>query len=133
LLKSVLRTVSPWLTDSTDVEIVEFHHRDKVDFPSGTAIALAHSIAPDGQPIAGRGEFANPESTRVHIHSVRMGGVVGEHQVHFASDEEVITLSHRAISRNVFARGALRAARFVIGREKGLYTMNDLLEAQRHA
>jgi 4-hydroxy-tetrahydrodipicolinate reductase len=132
VLKWLLRTAAPMLTDSADVEIVEFHHRGKVDFPSGTAIGLARAIAPDTEPIPGRGDSAHPESGHLHIHSVRVGGIPGEHQVHFATDEEVITLSHRALSRNVFARGAIRAAQFVVNRDKGFFTMSDLLEEHGH-
>jgi len=114
---------------TADMEIVEFHHRGKADFPSGTAAALARAARPEAPTVNGRGDAAGPESDRVHIHSVRIGGIPGDHYVHFATPDEVVTLSHRALSRSVFARGAVRAAQFIVRRDKGLYTMNDLVEA----
>jgi 4-hydroxy-tetrahydrodipicolinate reductase len=117
------------LKGAADMEIVEFHHRGKADFPSGTAAALARVVRPEGPTVDGRGDSAGPEADRVHIHSVRIGGIPGDHQVHFAMADEVVTLSHRALSRNAFARGAVRAAQFIVGRDKGFYTMDDLMEA----
>lgn len=130
VLKKLLRVAAPLLTALADVEIVEFHHSRKADFPSGTALALARAIRPDGSAVAGRGEFSRPDGRRIHIHSVRAGGVSGDHDVHFGMDHEVLSLSHRALSRDVFARGAIRAARFVVKKQRGLFTMNDLLEAE---
>ncbi|UCG50606.1 MAG: 4-hydroxy-tetrahydrodipicolinate reductase, partial [Candidatus Latescibacterota bacterium] len=66
----------------------------------------------------------------IHIHSARVGNVPGEHQVVFATDEEMITVSHRALSREAFAKGALRAARYLVTQPKGMFTMRDLIEAQ---
>jgi len=129
VIKKLLRSAALMFEGAADMEIVEFHHRGKADFPSGTAAALARVARPDGPTVDGRGDSAGPEADRVHIHSVRMGGIQGDHQVHFAMADEVVTLSHRALSRNVFARGAVRAARFIVGRHNGLYTMEDLVEA----
>jgi 4-hydroxy-tetrahydrodipicolinate reductase len=128
LLKRLLAVASAAMGNATDVEIVEFHHRGKADFPSGTADAIARSVRPQRTTVPGRGDFAGPDPERVHIHSVRLGGVAGEHQVHLASADETLTLSHRALSREVFARGAVRAARFVSGRKSGFFTMDDLAE-----
>jgi 4-hydroxy-tetrahydrodipicolinate reductase len=130
VIMRLLRAASPMFEGVADMEIVEFHHRGKADFPSGTAAAMARVARPDGPTVDGRGAAAGPETDRAHIHSVRIGGIPGDHQVHFAMLDEVVTLSHRALSRNVFAPGALSAARFIVGRDKGLYTMNDLVEAQ---
>jgi 4-hydroxy-tetrahydrodipicolinate reductase len=129
VIQRLLRAASAMFGDAADMEIVEFHHRGKADFPSGTASALARAVRPEATTVGGRGEAAGPESDRVHIHSVRIGGIPGDHDVHFATADEVVTLSHRALSRTVFARGAVLAAQFVVGREKGLYGMNDLVEA----
>ncbi|MEE9269267.1 MAG: 4-hydroxy-tetrahydrodipicolinate reductase [Candidatus Krumholzibacteria bacterium] len=123
-LKKLLRRAVSLLEDY-DVEIVETHHAGKRDQPSGTALALSKVISPDVKPISGRGER---EDRPVHIHSLRLGGVPGEHHVLFANREEVITLSHRAISRQVFARGAIRAAHFITSKKRGFYSMEDLLE-----
>ncbi len=129
VIKRLLRSATLMFEGVADMEIVEFHHRGKADFPSGTAAALARVARPDEPTVDGRGEAAGPEADRVHIHSVRMGGIPGDHQVYFAMADEVVTLSHRALSRKVFARGAVRAAQFIVGRDKGLYTMDDLVEA----
>jgi 4-hydroxy-tetrahydrodipicolinate reductase len=118
-----------------DVEIVETHHRGKRDLPSGTAIALSRVLSPDSGHVIGREvttarKDAGDALSAVPVHSVRAGGVPGEHRVIFASDDEVVELSHRALSREVFARGAIRAARFVTGRPPGLISMKELLESQ---
>ena len=120
VLTELLAGASRTLRGSSEVEIVETHHKHKKDAPSGTALALARAI--DGG-----------EGRDVPIHSVRAGGVPGDHQVIFAADEEVVTISHRALSRRVFARGAVRAARFVSGRDAGFYRMHDLVEAEQEA
>jgi len=105
-----------------DVAIIEAHHNRKKDAPSGTALALARAVT------GGAGDVGD-----VPIHSIRAGDIPGDHEVVFAGDEEVLTLGHRAISRQVFARGAIRAARFLAGREPGLYRMADLVRAEREA
>lgn len=132
LLKKLLRSAAPLLRAGSDVEIVEFHHRDKADFPSGTALALARTLDPDAETVVGRGGFAHPDPQRLHIHPVRIGGVAGEHHIHVGMAGETLTFSHRATSRDVFARGALLAARFVVGRDNGFFTMDDLLEESGH-
>ncbi len=116
-LKKLLRTAAP-LFRGYDVEIVETHHAGKRDRPSGTALALSEVISTERADGAGA----------PRIHSLRLGGVSGEHRVLFANQEEAITLSHRALSRDVFARGAIRAARFITEKTKGFYRMSDLLE-----
>jgi 4-hydroxy-tetrahydrodipicolinate reductase len=122
------------LGDSCDVEIVEAHHRFKKDAPSGTAVKLAQIVAETlgrdlGQVgVYGRhgmiGERSVPE---IGIQSVRGGDIVGEHTVIFASLGERMEIVHRAHSRDNFARGAIRAAKWVIGRPGGLYDMSDVL------
>ena len=128
VLKKLLRFAAPLFHNRSDVEIVEFHHREKADFPSGTALSLARALDSEAETVTGRGEFAHPGSKRIHIHPVRLGGVAGEHQIHVGMPEETLMLSHRALSRAVFARGAILAARFVSGRERGFFTMDDLVE-----
>jgi 4-hydroxy-tetrahydrodipicolinate reductase len=129
-MKKILETASPLMRDIADVEIVEFHHSGKRDFPSGTAYALARVIDPDASVVTGRQTGQGAGSREIPIHSGRVGGLPGEHRVVFATDEEMITIEHRAITRDVFARGALRAARFVAGKRNGLFCMKDLLEAK---
>lgn len=117
-----------------DAEIVETHHRHKRDAPSGTALHLAKGVAlgrgQDLKQVACYGrEGITGERPRgeIGIHAVRAGGVVGDHIVSFSSEAEVVELSHRAMSRDTFALGALRAARWVAGRTPGLYGMKDVL------
>ena len=114
-----------------DVEIVETHHRHKVDAPSGTALALAEAIAggteaPADQRIYGRHGIGPRQPGEIGIHAVRAGGNPGEHQVIFASDGEELRLSHRSFSRRAYALGALQAARFVAARPPGFYGVHDL-------
>jgi len=129
-MKKILETASPLMRDIADVEIVEFHHRGKLDYPSGTAYALARAIDPEASVVVGRKGARVEGGLEISVHSGRVGGLPGEHRVVFATDEEMITIEHRATTRDVFARGALRAARFVAGRRNGLYCMKDLLEAK---
>lgn len=133
LLFKVLGEISPTLAAAGfDIEIVEKHHNQKVDAPSGTAIALADAV---NESMDGKYEYVYDRSTRrekrpeneIGISSVRGGTIVGDHDVIFAGTDEVITLSHRAYSRAVFGKGALQAAKFLAGKEAGLYDMGDVL------
>jgi len=127
VVKRLLGVAAPLLEDTSDIEIVEYHHSGKKDFPSGTTFGLARAVDPDATVIAGRSSGETPPSTRqIHAQSVRIGGLPGQHDIYFATQEEVICISHRALSRSVFARGALRAARFISGKAPGMYTMEDL-------
>ncbi|MFL6031555.1 MAG: 4-hydroxy-tetrahydrodipicolinate reductase [Rubrobacteraceae bacterium] len=133
LLKEVVRELSGKLGTGYDVEIVEAHHRNKVDAPSGTALLLARAAAEgrgrnlDEVAVFGREGRAPREEGEIGIHALRGGAVVGEHRVVFYSDGEEIEIIHRALSRRTFAAGALRAARFAAGAEPGLYSMRDVL------
>jgi 4-hydroxy-tetrahydrodipicolinate reductase len=119
------------LGDDFDLEIVEVHHRMKKDAPSGTAKALAEILQRARQTKNLRhgreGILGEREKSEIGIHSVRGGDVVGEHTVIFAGQGERVELTHRASSRETFARGALRAARWAIGKPAGLYDMRDVL------
>jgi 4-hydroxy-tetrahydrodipicolinate reductase len=123
VLKSLIRAAGPLRQAGWDVEITEFHRRGKVDRPSGTALALSRVLSA-GESSGG----AHGAGVDVPIHSLRIGDVPGEHDVHFASSDEAITLSHRALARSAFARGALRAVRYVASKPPGLYSMADLLK-----
>jgi 4-hydroxy-tetrahydrodipicolinate reductase len=133
LLKEVVRELSGKLGTGYDVEIVEAHHRNKVDAPSGTALLLARAAAEgrgrdlDEVAVFGREGRAPRVEGEIGIHALRGGAVVGEHRVVFYSDGEEIEIAHRALSRRTFAAGALRAARFAAGAEPGLYSMRDVL------
>jgi 4-hydroxy-tetrahydrodipicolinate reductase len=133
LLVEILPTIVQALGGDYDVEIVEAHHRHKKDAPSGTAIRLGEAIAAAvDRPLAqlerhGRSGISPRQPGEIGLHSLRLGGVAGEHHVIFANEGEEIQLTHRTFSRETFARGALRAARFLAGRPPGLYSMADVL------
>ncbi|HTL53348.1 MAG TPA: 4-hydroxy-tetrahydrodipicolinate reductase [Planctomycetota bacterium] len=117
-----------------NLEIVERHHNKKTDAPSGTALLLANAAAkilnvdPDTGYVYGRqGQVGERTPREIGIHSIRLGGDVGSHEVMFGSQVETITLSHQALNRDVFAAGALRAAKWIVGQPPGRYTMADVL------
>lgn len=117
-----------------DIEITEAHHRRKVDAPSGTALMLGEAAASgrdedlDAVRMAPWDGITGPrESGKIGFSSIRAGGIIGDHTVLFASDDEVLTLSHSAIDRSLFARGAVAAAAWVRNRKPGLYDMQDVL------
>jgi 4-hydroxy-tetrahydrodipicolinate reductase len=130
----VLATMARALGDDYDVEITEIHHRFKKDAPSGTALRMAEVVAEAlGRDLAGTAVYGRQgvpgERPRkeIGIFSLRSGDVVGEHTVSFGALGERLELTHRAHSRDTFARGALRAARWVADRGPGLYSMQDVL------
>jgi 4-hydroxy-tetrahydrodipicolinate reductase len=117
-----------------DIEIVEMHHRHKLDAPSGTAVRLtevvaqARGIDPAAAVRSGRsGQVGARKSDEIGVHALRGGDVVGDHTLVLAGSGEQIELTHRAHSREIFALGAVRAAHFVVGRPPGLYEMADVL------
>lgn len=132
LINSILRKISPILYENYDIEIIEKHHNQKVDSPSGTAILLADtikdSIPNDIEFIYGRKGKAKRKKDEIGIHALRGGSIVGDHDVIFAGIGEVIELSHKAISREVFALGAIKACEYMVTITTcGLYNMDDIL------
>jgi 4-hydroxy-tetrahydrodipicolinate reductase len=134
LLVSLMGKVATILGDDYDVEIVEAHHRFKKDAPSGTALALAKPIAAalgrdlDQAGVCGRkGIVGERTKQEIGLLSVRAGDIVGEHTVIFGGLGERVEFIHRAQSRETFARGALRAAQWLVKQKKGLYSMQDVL------
>ncbi len=133
LLFELVQRAAQILYDANfDIEIVEKHHNQKIDAPSGTALALADAIndAMDDafHYVYDRSQTREKrERSEIGIHAVRGGNIVGEHDVIFAGRDEVITLSHHASSREVFAVGAVKAAKFLAGKPAGLYTMKEAL------
>ena len=115
-----------------DIEIVEAHHNRKLDAPSGTAMMIASAI---DQEIYDNVEYVYDRHSvnkarsknEIGISSIRGGNIVGEHSAMFISDEEILTISHSAQTRDVFAKGALTAAKFMAGKEKGYFTMSDVI------
>ena len=128
LAKQAARTLG---TDF-DIEIIEKHHNKKLDAPSGTALMLANSIAEEREEneyVYDRHSVRKArESKEIGIHAVRGGTIVGEHEVIFAGTNEVVTISHSAASREIFATGALRASAYIAKKSTGLYNMSDLIE-----
>lgn len=118
------------LMPDAEIEIVETHHNRKIDAPSGTALAIANAIKdvrPDSIINAGRNGISKREPNEIGIHSIRMGNVVGEHEVIIGTQNQTITLKHEAHNRALFAEGALSAASFLIGKPAGLYDMKKML------
>jgi 4-hydroxy-tetrahydrodipicolinate reductase len=134
LLREVARELSEKLA-GYDVEVVEAHHRNKQDAPSGTALLLARAAAEgrgqnlDEVAVYGREGVSPREEGEIGIHALRGGAVVGEHRLIFYSESEEIEVTHRALSRRTFAAGALRAAKFIATAKPGLYTMRDVLDS----
>ncbi|RRJ26570.1 4-hydroxy-tetrahydrodipicolinate reductase [Lachnoanaerobaculum gingivalis] len=132
-LSKVLAQIAPTLRAAGfDIEIVEAHHRRKLDAPSGTAILLADAV---NENMDEKLSYTYDRSTRheprradeIGLSAVRGGTIVGDHDVIFAGEDEVITFSHRAYSRKIFANGAISAAKFLQGKTTGLYDMSDVI------
>lgn len=132
LLIELSKKAAKVLGDQFDIEIIEKHHNQKIDAPSGTALMLADAIASvrDGetQYVYDRhAQRKKREKSEIGLHAVRGGTIVGEHEVFFAGNHEVITLSHSAQSKELFATGAVNAAVYMCGKGPGLYDMSDMI------
>ena len=135
LMQALCKVAAEVLGEAYDVEIIEKHHNLKKDSPSGTALMLADSV---NEVFEGKKEYVNGREgiigartkNEIGIHAVRGGTIVGEHEVIFAGEDEIITISHSARSKKVFAVGAIRAAKFLNGKSAGIYEMKDLLNAE---
>ena len=134
LLITLAKQAAKTLGADFDVEIVEKHHNKKLDAPSGTAIMIADAIAgerTDSEYIYDRHSVRKArESREIGIHSIRGGTIVGEHEAIFAGQNEIVTISHSAASREIFATGALRASAYLAGKSAGLYNMPDMIEGR---
>ncbi|MBR2797295.1 MAG: 4-hydroxy-tetrahydrodipicolinate reductase [Clostridia bacterium] len=114
-----------------DIEIIEKHHNQKLDVPSGTALLLARRIRearPGAEFVIGRHENGKRTKAEIGIHSLRLGNEVGTHEIIIATGSETITLKHEAENRSLFAQGALAAAAFIVGRAPGMYDMRSIIE-----
>lgn len=132
LLMDLVQKAAKILESNYDIEIIEKHHNQKLDAPSGTALAIADSInsvlEQKQEYIYDRHSRRKKRSkTEIGIHAVRGGTIVGEHSVIFAGADEIIEINHSAMSKDIFGTGALRAARYMYKKAPGLYDMNDLL------
>lgn len=134
VLFSLVGKIASMLGDEYDIEIIEQHHRFKKDAPSGSALTLAENICkatdrdfPDCLDLGRSGKDALRQKGDIGIHAVRAGDIAGTHSVVFSTLGETLTLNHTAHSRDGFARGALRAAKWLIGKEPGQYSMAEVL------
>ena len=133
LLIDLAKKATALLGENFDIEIIEKHHNQKIDAPSGTALAIADAIAED---MPNEAEYVydrhisrkKRKKSEIGIHAVRGGTIVGEHTVLFAGTDEVIEIKHSAASKEIFAVGALKAAKFMKNKNAGMYSMNDLIK-----
>ncbi len=135
LLIDLVKKAAKVLETNFDIEIMEKHHNQKIDAPSGTALAIADSINSvldqKQEYIYDRHSRRKKRSkTEIGIHAIRGGTIVGDHTVMFAGNDEIIEITHKAMSRDILGSGALRAARFICGKKPGMYDMNDLISAE---
>ncbi len=134
LIITLAKEATKLLEGNFDIEIVERHHNQKIDAPSGTALAIADAI---DETLSFPAEYVydrhsvrrKRKNTEIGLHAVRGGTIVGEHEVIFAGTDEVIELKHSAHSKEVFAVGAIKAAKFMCGKSVGMYNMSDLINA----
>ena len=133
LLVSLVKKATAILEDNFDIEIIEKHHNQKIDAPSGTAIMIADAIA---DTIKEKPEYVYDRhlerkkrtKNEIGMHAIRGGTIVGEHSVIFAGKDEIIEVNHQAHSKEVFAVGSVKAAKFLIGKSAGMYDMANLIE-----
>lgn len=132
LVAELARKATAVLGGQFDIEIVEAHHNQKIDAPSGTALMLADEISEEFEN-APKYEFdrhskrAKRTKNEIGLHAIRGGTIVGEHEIIFAGQDEVIKISHSAMSKQIFANGSLNAALFMAGKEPGMYSMKDIV------
>lgn len=128
-LEGCLAKIAAKIFPSANIEIIEKHHNQKLDVPSGTALLLADqikSVRPESTYNIGRSENGKRTDNEIGIHSLRMGNEVGTHEIIFATDTQVITIKHEAKDRSLFAEGALTAADFLVSQSAGLYNMDNI-------
>ena len=130
LLCELAKTTAATFPDA-DIEIVEAHHNRKLDAPSGTALMLAEAIETVRaglHRVLGRSGMKKREKNDIGIHAIRMGNVIGRHEVIIGTDTQTLTLTHEAHDRALFAEGAIAAGLFLLGKEPGFYTMQDMVK-----
>lgn len=132
LVAKLCKNAAKALFNDFDIEIIEKHHNEKKDAPSGTALMLAkeinNAVHEPLELIYERSRHGKRKTNEIGIYSVRGGTIPGEHAVIFAGKDEIIEIKHTALSRKIFAEGTLKAMKFIINKEAGLYNMNDLLK-----
>lgn len=126
---AIIDILKPYLNDSKDIEIIEFHHNRKTDSPSGTALSLAERISfLTGRDIESQTPPSSPRNQAIRIHAVRAGSFSGIHKIIISDNAETLEITHTAHSREAFANGVIDAVRFIQNRETGLYSMYDVLK-----
>jgi len=132
VINNILKNISALLYEDFDIEIIEKHHNQKVDAPSGTALLLGDTIrdtiSDETNYVHGRNGNHKREHSEIGVHSVRGGTIVGEHEILFAGVGETIEIKHTALSREVFAVGAIKASLFMVDKTIGLFNMDDVLK-----
>lgn len=133
LLVELVKKTAKTLGEAFDIEIIEKHHNQKVDSPSGTALMLAdgaNEVFKNGKEyLYGRNKNSGKRKNEIGIHAVRGGTIVGEHEVLFIGNDEIVSLSHSANSKKVFALGAIKAAKWLTAQKAGIFDMKNLLSA----
>ncbi|MBQ8525511.1 MAG: 4-hydroxy-tetrahydrodipicolinate reductase [Clostridia bacterium] len=132
LLMSLVKKAAQTLEGDFDIEIVEKHHNQKIDAPSGTALMIADGISEalttkPGYVYDRHAVRKKRSADEIGIHAVRGGTIVGEHEVIFAGNDEIIEIKHTAMSKEIFAVGSIRAAKFISGKNPGMYSMQDMM------
>jgi 4-hydroxy-tetrahydrodipicolinate reductase len=131
VLISLVKKAAAVLSESFDIEIIEKHHNKKIDAPSGTAYMIANAINDElnntKEFVYGREGVCKRSKNEIGIHAVRGGTIAGEHTVIFAGMDEIIEIKHTAMSKSILAQGAVKAAKYLVNQDKGLYNMDDLI------
>lgn len=131
VVNNILKSISNMLYKDFDIEVIEKHHNQKVDAPSGTALLLANTIKDSIEEetilVNGRHGINKRQPNEIGIHAIRGGNIIGDHEIIFAGKGECIEIKHTAISREVFAVGALKACEYIYGKQKGLYSMDNVV------
>lgn len=129
-INEVLEKLVPKLEGNFDIEIIEKHHNKKIDSPSGTAVTLLEtikkSLSKKYKEVYGREGISKREIDEIGVHSIRGGSIVGEHTIIFAGEDEIIEITHKALSKKIFAVGAIKCAEFLKNKSAKLYTMQDI-------
>lgn len=133
LLINLVKKAAALLEDKFDIEVIEKHHNQKIDAPSGTALMIADAIS---DTLSEKPEYVydrhsvrkKRSKTEIGLHAVRGGTIVGEHEVIFAGNDEIVEIKHTAMSKEIFAEGAVKAAKFLVGKDAGMYNMAQLIE-----
>ena len=135
LVNKLLKDIVPYLSNFFDIEIKEIHHNKKLDAPSGTACMFLDTINKNlnYKVNYGRKGEVKRDKKEIGVHSLRGGSVVGEHEIYFLGEDEVISIKHQAFSKKIFALGAYKASLFIINKKKGLYSMEDVLFKEKNS